>query len=365
MAKAKENALSVEIQIILSENVQNYQDIKIKRRLLEDLGVIAMKMKMRRQRTKNVLWLKLPMRLVAQGYNQQEGIDYDETYAPVARLESIRILLAYSCALDFKLYQMNVKSAFLNGFINEEVYVAQPSGFIDFAKANYVYRLKKALHGLKQAPKACSPLLGIVIPAARVFCFCWQVFIPAGDLFLLAKQAIKIYYWDLTSGIRACGELLKRRIYRSDLKPFLTNSKEKPNLISLSKMSDHEDETITEQNAPLKVVPQITTVTNISTKFPYLKKGEEEKAMTILLSALPDEHMGDFYHMIDAKDIWNAIKARFGENVESKKMQKSLLKQKFKEFKIFEEEGLDKGYDKMQKILTQMNTLKIKPEQKM
>ncbi|GKD52126.1 retrovirus-related pol polyprotein from transposon TNT 1-94 [Tanacetum coccineum] len=83
-------------------------------------------------------------RLVAQGYNQQEGIDYDETYAPVARLESIRILLAYACALDFKLFQMDVKSAFLNGFINEEVYVAQPPGFIDFKKPDHVYTLKKA-----------------------------------------------------------------------------------------------------------------------------------------------------------------------------------------------------------------------------
>ncbi|GJX26440.1 retrovirus-related pol polyprotein from transposon TNT 1-94 [Tanacetum coccineum] len=93
-------------------------------------------------------------RLVAQGYNQQEGIDYDETYAPATRLESIRILLAYACALYFKLFQMDVKSAFLNSFINEKVYVAQPSGFIDFAKPNYVYKLKKALYGLKQAPKA-------------------------------------------------------------------------------------------------------------------------------------------------------------------------------------------------------------------
>nr|GEU62217.1 reverse transcriptase domain-containing protein [Tanacetum cinerariifolium] len=93
-------------------------------------------------------------RLVAQGYNQQKGIDYDETYAPVARLESIRILLAYACALDFKLFQMDVKSAFLNGFINEEVYVAQPLGFIDFKKPDHVYKLKKALFGLKQAPKA-------------------------------------------------------------------------------------------------------------------------------------------------------------------------------------------------------------------
>ncbi|GJU70119.1 retrovirus-related pol polyprotein from transposon TNT 1-94, partial [Tanacetum coccineum] len=93
-------------------------------------------------------------RLVAQGYNQQERIDFDETYAHVARLESIRILLAYACAHDFKLYQMDVKSAFLNGFINEEVFVAQPPGFIDFEKPNHVFKLKKALYGLKQAPKA-------------------------------------------------------------------------------------------------------------------------------------------------------------------------------------------------------------------
>ncbi|GJX32087.1 retrovirus-related pol polyprotein from transposon TNT 1-94 [Tanacetum coccineum] len=99
------------------------------------------------------------LRLVAQGYNQQKGIDYDENYASVARLASIRILLAYARALDFKLFQMDVKSAFLNGFINEEVYVTQPPGFINFEKPNHVYKLKKALYALKQAlkkaPKAC------------------------------------------------------------------------------------------------------------------------------------------------------------------------------------------------------------------
>ncbi|GJY53943.1 retrovirus-related pol polyprotein from transposon TNT 1-94 [Tanacetum coccineum] len=93
-------------------------------------------------------------RLVAQGYNQQEGIDFDETYAPVARLESIRILLACACEHDFKLFQMDVKSAFLNGFINEEVYVAQPLGFVNFEKPNDVLKFKKALYGLKQVPKA-------------------------------------------------------------------------------------------------------------------------------------------------------------------------------------------------------------------
>nr|GEX68851.1 copia protein [Tanacetum cinerariifolium] len=87
------------------------------------------------------------------GYNQKEGIDFDETYAPIARLESIRILFAYACAHDFKLFPMDVKSTFLNGFINEEVYVAQPSGFVDFEKPNHVFKLKKALYGLKQVPK--------------------------------------------------------------------------------------------------------------------------------------------------------------------------------------------------------------------
>jgi hypothetical protein len=93
-------------------------------------------------------------RLVAQGYTQVEGLDFGETYAPIARLEAIRILLAYACAHNIKLYQMDVKSAFLNGYINEEVYVEQPPGFEDDNKPDHVFKLKKALYGLKQAPRA-------------------------------------------------------------------------------------------------------------------------------------------------------------------------------------------------------------------
>ncbi|GMI76746.1 hypothetical protein HRI_001343900 [Hibiscus trionum] len=93
-------------------------------------------------------------RLVAQGYTQEEGIDFDETYAPVARMEAIRMLLAFACYHDFKLFQMDVKSAFLNGFINEEVYVEQPPGFEDSKFPNHVFKLTKALYGLKQAPRA-------------------------------------------------------------------------------------------------------------------------------------------------------------------------------------------------------------------
>jgi hypothetical protein len=92
--------------------------------------------------------------LVAHGYSQKEGIDYEETFASVARLEAIRILLAFSVAKGFKLYQINVKSAFLNGFLEAEVYVRQPPGFESVEFPHKVYRLRKASYGLKQAPRA-------------------------------------------------------------------------------------------------------------------------------------------------------------------------------------------------------------------
>jgi len=92
-------------------------------------------------------------RLVAKGYNQEEGIDYDETFTPVARLEVVRLLLAFACMSGFKLFQMDVKSVFLNGIINEEVFVSQPPGFEDHLHPNHVYKLKKALYGLKQSPR--------------------------------------------------------------------------------------------------------------------------------------------------------------------------------------------------------------------
>ena len=92
-------------------------------------------------------------RLVAKGYNQEEGIDYDETFAPVARLEAVRLLLAFACMNGFKLFHMDAKSAFLNGFVNEEIFVSQPPRFEDHQYPNSVYKLKKVLYGLKQAPR--------------------------------------------------------------------------------------------------------------------------------------------------------------------------------------------------------------------
>jgi hypothetical protein len=98
--------------------------------------------------------IKNKARLVAQGYTQEEGIDYDEVFAPVARIEAIRLFLAYASFQRFKVYQMDVKSAFLYGKIEEEVYVCQPPGFEDPKHPDKVYRLDKALYGLHQAPRA-------------------------------------------------------------------------------------------------------------------------------------------------------------------------------------------------------------------
>ena len=92
-------------------------------------------------------------RLVAKGYSQEEGIDYDETYAPVARLEAIKMFLAFTSYSNFGVYQMDVKSVFLNGELEEEVYVEQPPGFENADHMDFVYLLFKALYGLKQAPR--------------------------------------------------------------------------------------------------------------------------------------------------------------------------------------------------------------------
>nr|GFB61004.1 retrovirus-related Pol polyprotein from transposon TNT 1-94 [Tanacetum cinerariifolium] len=103
--------------------------------------------------------LKNKARLFARGYRQEEGIDFKESFAPVSRLEVIQIFLAYAAHKNMVVYKMDVKTAFLNGNLREEVYVSQPDGFVDSDNLNHVYKLKKALYGLKQAPRAWYDML--------------------------------------------------------------------------------------------------------------------------------------------------------------------------------------------------------------
>nr|GFD29987.1 retrovirus-related Pol polyprotein from transposon TNT 1-94 [Tanacetum cinerariifolium] len=97
---------------------------------------------------------KSKARLVAKGYQQEEGIDFEKSFAPVARIEAIHIFIANDASKNMTIYQMDVNTAFLNGKLKEEVYVSQSEGFVDPDHPTHVYRLKKALYGLKQAHRA-------------------------------------------------------------------------------------------------------------------------------------------------------------------------------------------------------------------
>ncbi|GJZ83856.1 putative ribonuclease H-like domain-containing protein [Tanacetum coccineum] len=126
--------------------------------ILVDLPIrkraIGTKWVFRNKKDERGIVIRNKARLVAQGHRQEEGIDYEEVFAPVARIEAIRLFLAYASFMGFLVYQMDVKSAFLYGTIEEEVYVTQPPGFKDPDHPNKVYKVVKALYGLHQAPRA-------------------------------------------------------------------------------------------------------------------------------------------------------------------------------------------------------------------
>ncbi|GJW49069.1 retrovirus-related pol polyprotein from transposon TNT 1-94 [Tanacetum coccineum] len=112
------------------------------------------KVVMEEKKDKDQTIIRNKARLVAKGYAHEEGINFEESFAPVARLEAVRIFVAYAAHKSFPIYQMDVKTAFLNGPLKEEVYVAQPDGFVDPDHPGKVYHLRKALYGLKQSPRA-------------------------------------------------------------------------------------------------------------------------------------------------------------------------------------------------------------------
>nr|GFB03319.1 retrovirus-related Pol polyprotein from transposon TNT 1-94 [Tanacetum cinerariifolium] len=117
-------------------------------------NVINLKWLWKNKRDEENTVIRNKSRLVAKGYAQKEGVDFEESFAPVARLEAVRLFIAYAAHKSFTIYQMDVKTVFLYGPLKEKVYVNQPDGFVDAYHPDEVYRLKKALYGLKQAPRA-------------------------------------------------------------------------------------------------------------------------------------------------------------------------------------------------------------------
>ncbi|KAJ9543634.1 hypothetical protein OSB04_023341 [Centaurea solstitialis] len=140
----------------MQEEINQFVRLKVWRLVPRPEGksIIDTKWIFKNKKDEDNIVVRNKARLVAKGYRQQEGIDYNETFAPVARIEAIRMFLAYAAHKDFTVYQMDVKTAFLNGVLKEEVYVSQPEGFVDQDHPDHVYILDKALYGLKQAPRA-------------------------------------------------------------------------------------------------------------------------------------------------------------------------------------------------------------------
>ncbi|KAJ9536009.1 hypothetical protein OSB04_un000825 [Centaurea solstitialis] len=140
----------------MQEELNQFSALKVWRLVKRplDKSIIDTKWLFKNKKDEHGTIVRNKARLVAKGYRQQEGIDYDQTFAPVARLEAIRMFLAYAAYKDFTVFQMDVKTAFLYGHLKEEVCVSQPEGFVDPDHPDYVYVLDKALYGLKQAPRA-------------------------------------------------------------------------------------------------------------------------------------------------------------------------------------------------------------------
>ncbi|GJS85581.1 putative ribonuclease H-like domain-containing protein [Tanacetum coccineum] len=142
------DAMQEEMQQFLNQNVWKLVPLP------EGKTAIGTKWILKNKRDARGIVVRNKARLVAQGHRQEEGIDYDEVFAPVARIEAIRLFLAFASYMGFLAYQMDVKSAFLYGEIEEEVYVTQPKGFVDPQNPKLVYKVVKALYGLHQAPRA-------------------------------------------------------------------------------------------------------------------------------------------------------------------------------------------------------------------
>nr|GFC07319.1 retrovirus-related Pol polyprotein from transposon TNT 1-94 [Tanacetum cinerariifolium]GFC20907.1 retrovirus-related Pol polyprotein from transposon TNT 1-94 [Tanacetum cinerariifolium] len=140
----------------MQEELNQFARVKVWRLVPRPEGksVIKTKWIFMNKKDEGSLVIRNKARLIAVGYSQQEGIDYDETFAPVTQIEAIRLFLAYAAYKDFAVFQMDVKTSFLNGILKEEVYVGQPLSFVSKQYPDHVYALDKALYGLKQEPRA-------------------------------------------------------------------------------------------------------------------------------------------------------------------------------------------------------------------
>nr|GEW32887.1 retrovirus-related Pol polyprotein from transposon TNT 1-94 [Tanacetum cinerariifolium] len=305
---------------------------------------------------KNKAWL------VAKGYRQEEGINFEESFTQVGRIEAIRIFIANAAHKNMIVYQMDVKTAFLDGMLKEEVYVSQPKGFVDQDHSNYVYRLKKALYGLKQASHACLYPTVIILAKKNahvvaipprsngsIIVFLNSSERKGGKLIIYRARSNRSYFFEV--GI---AQLVEQRTKN----PHVTSSNLDQQGIPVDPTRYRSMDVIENGNS-FKLVAQTTTndagtsTTHIPgpvTNDEKAQKKNDVKARSMLLMELPNEHLMTFNQYKDAKTLFAAIKTRFGGNEATKKTQKTLLKQLYENFSATSTESLDLIFNRLQKI---------------
>nr|GEX55527.1 ribonuclease H-like domain-containing protein [Tanacetum cinerariifolium] len=246
--------------------------------------------------------VKNKARLVAQGHTKEEGIDYDEVFTPVARIEAIRIFLAYASFKDFVVYQMDTASTPM-----------EP---------------KKALVKDAEAEDAYSYCCKMKVNAAK-----HKLTIAVLDFYKVKTINDDVRVQVLVDGKKV---IVIKAFIRRDLRLDDAEAQQPYFSMAREESSQPPQPPVASTEAPQMVS---------SVKLPILKKARirERKAKSTLLMAIPDEHLSRFYGIKDAKNLWATIKTRFGGNAESKKMQKNVLKQQFEIFSVSNSEGLDKG----------------------
>ncbi|GKF56692.1 copia protein [Tanacetum coccineum] len=148
-------------------------------------------------------------RLVEKGYRQEEGIDFEESFAPVARLEAVRMFIAYAAHKNITMFQMDVKTTFINGPLKEEVYASQPKGFIDLKFPDHIYRLKKALYGLKQAPRAWYDKLSSFLTSKGIIDPTLFTRRHGEDILLVQTSSSSISPWHIHKSVTICNTVAK------------------------------------------------------------------------------------------------------------------------------------------------------------
>nr|GEW74316.1 hypothetical protein [Tanacetum cinerariifolium] len=308
--------------------------------------------------------------LVDKPFNKtEEGIDFEESFAPVARLKAIWIFIAYVAHKSFLIYQMDVKTTFLNGPLKEEVYVTQLDGFVDPDHLEKVYRLRKALYGLKQASRTWyDELLNFLMPKLLELMLsrrskkntkCVNVVneeltTAKHKLMLLVVSAAKLSILNSNEF-----DLWKMRIEQYFLmtdyslwEVILNGDSPVPTRIVEGVAQPVAPTTVEQKLArknELKArgVAQPVAPTTVEQK---LARKNELKARGTLPMALLDKHQLKFNSHKDAKTLMEAIEKRFGRNTETKKVQKTLLKQQFENFFGSTSKSLDQIHDRLQKL---------------